>query len=63
MDYFSEDFMGPPQSYSRQMDSRIWMEERPYGYSESPPPADTGNYDQRALESNCRISLREHGKR
>jgi len=63
MDYFSDEFMGPPQSYSRKMDERIWAQEKPYGYTAEPPPADTRNFDQRALESDCRISLRKHGKR
>lgn len=42
----------PEESYSRQLDQRVFREEMPYGYTHEPPPADTGNYNQRALESN-----------
>ncbi len=40
-----------PESYSRQLDERVAMQEMPYGYVSSPPPADTGDYDQYKLES------------
>ncbi len=41
-----------PESYSRQLDERVMAQEMPYGYVTPPPPADTGDYDQRRLESN-----------
>ncbi len=63
MDYFSEDFMGPPESYARKINRHVCLEEMPYGYTESPPPADTGNYDQRALETKNQYSPRKlHGR-
>lgn len=40
-----------PESYSRQLDERVAHQEMPYGYSMSPPPADTGDFDQARLES------------
>lgn len=40
-----------PESYSRQLDERVAMQEMPYGYQMPPPPADTGDYDQYKLES------------
>lgn len=40
----------PTESYSRQLDKRVFAEEMPYGYEMSPPPADTGDFDQAALE-------------
>lgn len=40
-----------PESYSRKLDERVAFQEMPYGYESSPPPADTGDYDQRKLES------------
>jgi hypothetical protein len=30
----------------------------PYGYTSAPPPADTGDYDMRKLESNKQYPLR-----
>ena len=44
-------FSYPSDYYSRQLDMRVYREEMPYGYEISPPPADTGNFDQRAKES------------
>ncbi len=41
----------PPNSYSRELDSRVQDTEMPYGYSSEPPPADTGNFNQRAYET------------
>ena len=38
------------ESYSRKLDERVAMEEMPYGYSTSPPPADTGDFNQSKLE-------------
>ena len=43
-----------PDSFSRDMDDLVAMSEMPYGYTNSPPPADTGDYDQRKLESDKR---------
>lgn len=40
-----------PESYSRQLDERVAMQEMPYGYTTPPPPADTNDYDQRKLET------------
>lgn len=52
MDLFEiEIFRTPPESYSRQLDERVAAQEKPYGYTVSPPPADTGDYDQYAKES------------
>lgn len=47
-----------PESYSRQLDQRVFHEEKPYGYTTEPPPADTGNFNQRALESKKEYPLR-----
>lgn len=41
----------PEDSYSRELDSRVQASERPYGYSEDPPPADSGNFNSRAYET------------
>jgi len=41
----------PPNSQSRELDSWVWSQEMPYGYTEGPPPADTGDFNQAALES------------
>jgi hypothetical protein len=41
-----------PESYSRKLDERVLMQERPYGYTSEPPAADTGDFNQRRLESN-----------
>lgn len=46
-----------PESYSRQLDERVMAQEMPYGYTTEPPPADTGDYDQRRLESNKQYRL------
>lgn len=48
----------PEDSYSRELDSRVQAQERPYGYSYGEPPADTGDFNQRALESNKQYSMR-----
>jgi hypothetical protein len=42
----------PPQSYSRELDSRVQTQEMPYGYSYGEPAADTGKHDERAEETN-----------
>lgn len=47
-----------PESYSRQLDERVLEQEMPYGYTSPPPPADTGDYNQRRLESNKQYSVR-----
>lgn len=49
----------PSESYSRELDREVAREERPYGYSSSPPPADTGDFNQSELES--RKQYRCHG--
>jgi len=46
----------PQNSYSRELDSRIQDSEMPYGYSTDSPPADTGDFNQRRLESNKQYS-------
>lgn len=46
------DLMGVPNSYSRQLDKRVQASEMPYGYEMSSPSADTGNFNQKAKESN-----------
>lgn len=48
-----------PESYSRQLDERVAMQEMPYGYTSSPPSADTGDFDQKRLESNKRYEVRK----
>ncbi len=40
-----------PESASRKIDQRVAESEMPYGYTNSPPPADTGDFNQRRLES------------
>lgn len=49
----------PSESYSRQLDNRVAAQEMPYGYSFPPPPADTGDYDQRRLESDKQYKVRQ----
>lgn len=46
-----------PDSYSRQLDNHVAMQEMPYGYMGEPPPADTNDYNQRKLESKKRIHI------
>ena len=48
-----------PDSYSRQLDDRVAIQEMPYGYDLPPPPADTGDYDQRRLESHDQYPMRK----
>jgi hypothetical protein len=48
-----------PESYSRKLDERVSMQEMPYGYEMSPPPADTGDFDQARLESDKRYPIRQ----
>lgn len=47
-----------PESYSRELDERVSYTELPYGYDTDPPPADTGDFNQRILESNKQYPLR-----
>jgi hypothetical protein len=52
MEYIDiEFFRSPQESYSRKLDNRVELDERPYGYDSPPPPADTGDFNQRSLES------------
>lgn len=41
----------PEDSYSRELDSRVQATERPYGYSEDPPPADSGDFNMRPYQT------------
>lgn len=47
----------PIESYSRQLDKKVAMQEMPYGYEYNPPPADTGDYDQERLESQVKYKV------
>ena len=47
-----------PESYSRQIDERVFIEEMPYGYTTEPPAADTGDFDQKRLETKNQYSMR-----
>lgn len=40
-----------PESFSRTLDESVSATERPYGYTNAPPPADTGDFDQASLET------------
>lgn len=48
-----------PESYSRYIDEKIFIDEMPYGYDGDGPPADTGDFDQYRLESPVRYSIRQ----
>lgn len=50
-----------PESYSRQLDERVFMQEMPYGYTTEPPPADTGEFNMERLNSHKEYPLR-HGR-
>lgn len=52
-----------PESYSRQIDERVARQEMPYGYTNSPPPADTGDFDQAKLECSYAGQRSKGGKR
>lgn len=52
-----------PESYSRQLDERVAEQEMPYGYTNDPPPADTGDFDQRRLESKNQYVTRKGKQR
>lgn len=41
----------PPNSYSRELDSRVQASEMPYGYLTDAPPADSGDFNQAAIET------------
>jgi len=60
---YSEDYVHPQprDSYCRQMDSRIFESELPYGYDTPPPPADTGDFDQARLETKVQYP-KKHGR-
>lgn len=55
----SHHFQHIPDSYSRILDDRVAAQEMPYGYTNSPPPADTGDYDQAAIESKVEYTIRK----
>lgn len=48
-----------PDSYSRKLDDDVARTEMPYGYTNNPPAADTGDYNQRSLESNKQYPMRK----
>lgn len=41
----------PQESYSRQLDATVYRQELPYGYTFSPPAADTHDYKEREYET------------
>lgn len=47
-----------PESYSRTLDERVARQEMPYGYTNEPPAADTGDFQQHRLESKKEYSVR-----
>lgn len=49
----------PENSYSRELDSRVQSQERPYGYSFGEPAADTQDFDQARIESKKEYPLRK----
>ena len=51
----------PQESYSRRLDEMVAREEKPYGYDDSPPPADTGDYDQARFNSKKEYPMK-HGR-
>ncbi len=53
-----EKYKHPSESYSREIDKRVAEQEMPYGYSSNPPAADTGDFNQRSLESDKQYSIR-----
>ena len=48
----------PPESYSRMLDDQVAREEEPYGYTNSPPPADTGDFNQERLNCHKQYPMR-----
>lgn len=48
-----------PESYSRKLDEMVSHQEMPYGYITPPPPADTGDFDQKRIETRDQYSLRK----
>jgi hypothetical protein len=59
MDLSFRGYVHPPESYSRELDREVAREEKPYGYTLPPPPADTGDFNQRRLESDKQYRLRK----
>lgn len=59
-DSFNVHMMGSvvPESASRRLDEMVAAQEMPYGYTSAPPAADTGDFDQRRLESNKQYLMR-----
>jgi len=55
-------FGHPSESYSRELDNRVSSQEMPYGYSHSPPDADTGNFDEEVLESHKEYKPNRRGR-
>jgi hypothetical protein len=51
MEKYDGSHLPPPQSYSRMLDDRVETQEKPYGYTDVPPAADSGNFDQAGLET------------
>lgn len=47
-----------PESYSRQLDERVFISEMPYGYTNPPPPADTGDFNQKKLECHIEYNVK-----
>jgi len=52
-------FEYPPESFSRELDMKVQRQEKPYGYTESPPPADSGDYNMKAHESRKEYPVRD----
>lgn len=48
----------PEDSYSRELDSRVQAQERPYGYSYGEPSADTGDFMQERIETKVEYPTR-----
>ena len=46
------------ECYSRRLDASVQRQELPYGYSMPPPPADTGDYNEREYETRMQSHLR-----
>jgi len=57
---YIETYTPVPDSYSRELDERVGFDEMPYGYDIPPPPADTGDFDQRAIESHMQYPPKRH---
>jgi hypothetical protein len=46
------------ESYSRRLDASVQRQEMCYGYDQPPPPADTGDFHERAYETRMQSHLR-----